>query len=216
LSDIKLKSVIYKGAVPLKIPFKKFVEAEIGGDAVLIACGLPATNKTETTEIIARLKGYEMLRTDVIRREVLKGEDIFDEKIASNMDKRTLVYDTMFSMADGLSSQGRGVILDATFVTHSLRKRAAGVAAKNRKTFIIQQTQCPQEYSLNKISKRTRENYESNALTEQAYLNNKDRFEPVDLDDLKELYPELHIMHLLVDTASDSDDEWFVIGKTER
>ncbi len=202
--------------MPVKIPFKKFVEEEIGNDAVLIACGLPATNKTESTDVIVRLKGYEMLRTDIIRREVLKNEDIFDEKIASDMDKRTLVYDMMFSMADELSSRGKGVILDATFVTQSLRKRAAGVAAENRKMFIIQQTQCPEEYSLDKISRRTRENYESNALTEQAYLNNKRRFEPVDLDDLKKLYPELHIVHLVVDTASDSDDEWFVIGKTER
>ena len=200
----------------MKIPFKEFIDKEIGNNAVLIACGLPATNKTETTEIIARLKGYQILRTDVIRREVLKDEDIFDEKVASNMDKRTLVYDMMFSLADELSSQGRGVILDATFVTQSLRKRAAGVAARNRKTFIIQQTQCPQEYSLNKISRRTRENYESNALTEQAYLNNKDKFETVDLDDLKDLFPELQIIHLLVDTASDSDDDWFVIGKAER
>ncbi len=200
----------------MKIPFKEFIDKEIGNNAVLIACGLPATNKTETTEIIARLKGYQILRTDVIRREVLKDEDIFDEKVASNMDKRTLVYDTMFSLADELSSQGRGVILDATFVTQSLRKRAAGVAARNRKTFIIQQTQCPQEYSLNKISRRTRENYESNALTEQAYLNNQDKFETVDLDDLKDLFPELQIIHLLVDTASDSDDDWFVIGKAER
>ncbi len=202
--------------MPVKIPFKQFVEEEIGNDAILIACGLPATNKTETTDVIARLKGYEMLRTDIIRREVLKNEDIFDEKIASDMDKRTLVYDTMFSIADELSSQGKGVILDATFVTQSLRKRAAGVAAENRKMFIIQQTQCPEEYSLDKISRRTRENYESNALTEQAYLNNKRRFEPVDLDDLKKLYPELHIVHLVVDTASDSDEEWFVIGKNER
>jgi len=200
----------------VKIPFKEFVENEIERDAVLIACGLPATNKTETTGIVARLKGCEMLRTDIIRREVLKNEDIFDEKIASDMDKRTLVYDTMFSMADELSSRGRGVILDATFITQALRKRAAGVAAKNGKTFIIQQTQCPREYSLNKISKRTREHYESNALTEQAYLNNRDRFEPVDLEELKKLYPELRIVHLVVDTASDSDDGWFVIRKVER
>jgi len=200
----------------MRVPFKQFVEERIEGDAVLIACGLPATNKTETTEIIARLKGCEMLRTDLIRREVLKGEDIFDEKVASDMDKRTLVYDTMFAMADDLSARGKGVILDATFITQSLRRRAAAVAAKNRKTFIIQQTQCPQEYSLDKISKRSKENYESNALTEQAYLNNRERFEPVDLDDLKERHPDLRIVHLLVETASDSDDEWFVIGEIER
>jgi len=196
--------------------FKAYIEKELENDAVLIACGLPATNKTETTEVIARIKGYEMLRTDLIRREVLKDEDIFDEKVASDMDKRKLVYDKMFSMADDLASRGKGVILDATFITQSLRKRAAGVAAKNHKTFIIQQTQCPQEYSLDKISKRTMDNYESNALTEQAYLNNKKKFEPVDLDDIKRLYPELQIIHLLVDTASDSEDEWFVIDRVVR
>jgi len=200
----------------MREPFKSFVEKEIGNDAVLIACGLPATNKTESTEVVARMKDYEMLRTDLIRRDVLKGEDIFDEKVASNMDKRSLVYDRMFSMADELASQGKGVILDATFINQSLRRRAAEVAAKNHRTFIIQQTQCPQEYSLNKISKRTRDNYESNALTKQAYLNNKEKFEPVDLDDFKRLFPGLHIIHLIVDTASDSGDDWFVIRKDTR
>ena len=197
-------------------PFKAFINREIGVDMVIIACGLPATNKTETTEVIARVKGYTMLRADIIRKEVLKGEDIFDEKMASDMDKRNLVYDTMFTKADDLASKGRGVILDATFITQSLRKRAAEVAARYDRTFVIQQTSCPQEYSLNKISKRTKENYESNALTEQAYLNNKKKFEPVDLDDLKGTYPKLKIMHLIVDTASDSEDEWFVVGKTLR
>ena len=196
--------------------FKAYIEKELENNAVLIACGLPATNKTETMEVIARLKGYEILRTDLIRREVLKDEDIFDERIASDINKRKLVYDKMFSMADDLASRGKGVILDATFISQSLRRRAARVAAKNHKPFIIQQTQCPQEYSLDKISKRTMENYESNALTEQAYLNNKKKFEPVDLDDLKRLYPELQITHLLIDTASDSENEWFVIDWVVR
>lgn len=200
----------------MREPFKTFIDREIGDDAVLIACGLPATNKTETTEIIAGLKGYEMLRTDIIRKEVLKGEDIFDEKVASNMDKRKLVYDRMFSLADELASKGQGVILDATFITQALRRRAAEVAARNSKTFIIQQTTCPQEYSLDKISRRSKENYESNALTEQAYLNNKKKFEPIDLDDFKALYPTLRIVHIIVDTASDSEDEWFVIEMITR
>jgi predicted kinase len=200
----------------MREPFKDFIAREIGDDAVLIACGLPATNKTETTEVIARIKGYAMLRTDLIRRDVLKGQDIFDEKVASDMNKRNLVYDRMFSLADELSSQGKGVILDATFIKQSLRKRAAEVAAKNNKTFIIQQTSAPEEYSLNKISKRTRDNYESNALTPDAYLNNKEKFEPVDLDELKRIYPNLSIVHLVVDTASDTEDGWFVIRKVTR
>lgn len=196
--------------------FTDFVEREIEDDAVLIACGLPATNKTETMEVIARIKGYTILRTDLIRRDVLKGEDIFDEKVASNMDKRKLVYDRMFSLADELASQGKGVILDATFISQSLRKRAAEVAARNNKTFIIQQTSAPEVYSLDKISKRTKENYESNAITPEAYYNNLEKFEPVDLDELKELFPGLSIVHLVVDTASDTEDGWYVISKTTR
>jgi predicted kinase len=185
-------------------------------DTVLIACGLPATNKTETMEVIVRLKGYELLRSDLIRLEVLKGEDIFDEKVAANMEKRTMVYDTMFSKANDLAAQGKGVIMDATFISQKLRQRAAEVAAKNNKTFIIQQTHCPEEYSLHKIAQRTRENYESNALTPQAYFNNKERFEPVDLDELKGRFPSLSLVHLVVDTASDSEDEWYVIDKITR
>ena len=53
------------------------------------------------------------------------------------------------------------------------------------------------------------------ALTEQAYLN-KNKFEDVDLDDLKELYPELQIVHLLVDTSSNSKDDWLAINSVSR
>ena len=197
----------------MKEAFIDFMKRELEPNTVLIACGLPASYKTETTEVIAELKGYRILRSDLIRREVLKNEDIFDEKVASSMKKRTLVYDEMFRMADEAAGKGEGIILDATFVTQSLRRRAAKVAANHGKTLVIQQTQCPKAMSLARISKRTKENYESNALTEQAYTNNVNKFEPVDLDDLKNLHPDLKVVHLVVDTTSNLTDEWFVIGK---
>lgn len=197
----------------MKEPFVDFMKRDLPSCAVLISCGLPASYKTETTEVIAAIKGYIVLRTDILRLEILKDEDIFDEKVASNMDKRTLVYDEMFRMAHELTNKGKGVILDATFVKQSLRRRAAEVAEKSRFPLIIQQTQCPQEVSLRRISERSKENYESNALTEQAYLNNKSKFEDVDLDELKGIYPGLSITHLLVDTTSDEVEDWLVIGK---
>jgi len=197
----------------MKEPFVEFMKKELEPNTVLIACGLPASYKTETTEVIAELKDYRILRSDLIRLEVLKNEDIFDEKVASSMQKRTLVYDEMFRLADEAAGRGEGIILDATFVTQSLRRRAAKVAADHGKTLVIQQTQCPKEVSLARISKRTKENYESNALTEQAYTNNVNKFEPVDLNDLKQRHPALKIVHLLVDTTSDLTDEWVVISK---
>ena len=199
----------------MKEPFVAFMKNKLDSKTVLIACGLPASYKTETTEVIAELKGFTILRTDMIRLEVLNDEDIFDEKVASNMNKRTLVYDQMFKLAHELAGNGEGIILDATFVTQSLRQRAAQVAAENGMKLVIQQTQCPKEVSLRRISERTKENYESNALTEQAYTNNVNKFEAVDLEALKKEYPHLKIIHFLVDTTSDFTKEWYIVGEAE-
>jgi len=201
----------------LREPFAEFINAELGSDTLLITCGLPATWKTETSEEVSKIKGYPILRSDLIRLEVLKNEDVFDAKVAGNMSKRLSVYDEMFSRADDLAEKSKnGVILDATFVTQELRRRAAEIAARHGLTFVILETSCPQEVSVERIQRRTKEKYESNALTVEAYLANKRKFEPVDLDDLKKLYPQLKIVHLTVDTCHDSPQDWYIIGMEKR
>ena len=200
----------------MKVPFRKFVETELGTDNLLITCGLPGTFKTETSEEIASLKGYPIVRTDLIRKEVLKGEDIFDEKVASNMDKRMVVYEETFRQADELLEKGDSAIIDATFVSQLLRRQAAAIANKYGKTMVILKTYCPQEVAIDRILKRTKENYESNALDEKAYLNNKKKFEEVDLDDLKTAYPDLNIVLLTVDTQKDPPEDWCIIGVIKR
>jgi predicted kinase len=205
-----------EGGNKLREPFAKYIEDELKPGFLLIACGLPGTWKTETTEEVARIKGCKLLRTDLIRLEVLKNEDVFDEKVAANMDKRTMVYDEMFRQADAALDSGSCVILDATFVTQALRRRAAEISARHHTTFVILQTDCPQEVSVRRILARTKEEYVSNALTEQAYLNNKKRFEAVNLDDLKDLYPGLNIIHLIVDTSQDPPEDWYITGAKKR
>ena len=200
----------------MREPFVEYIEKEIKPGFLLIACGLPGTWKTETTEEVARIKGCQLLRTDLIRLEVLKNEDIFDEKVAGDMNKRTQVYDEMFHQADEVLKSGNCVILDATFVTQSLRQRAAAIAAGHGKAFIILQTDCPQEVSIRRILARTKEEYVSNALTEKAYLNNKKKFEPVNLDELKKPHPGLNIIHLVVDTTEDPPEDWHITSRFSR
>ena len=157
----------------MKESFASFVKKELEPRTLLITCGLPASYKTETSEEVAKIKGYPILRSDLIRLEVLKNEDIFDAKVAGNMKKRLSVYDELFKRADEMAAKGKGgLILDATFVTQELRRQAAEIAAKNKMTFVILQTSCPQEVSIARIMRRTKEKYESNALTEEAYLAN--------------------------------------------
>ncbi|MCJ7605704.1 MAG: hypothetical protein MUO19_06695, partial [Dehalococcoidales bacterium] len=59
-------------------------------------------------------------------------------------------------------------------------------------------------------------NYVSNALTEEAYLNNQKKFEPVDLDDLKSRNPGIGIVHLVVDTAEEAPEDWYITSREER
>lgn len=201
----------------MKEPFATFVKTELGPRTLLITCGLPASYKTETSEEVSKIKGYHILRSDLIRLEVLKNEDVFDVKVAGNMNKRLSVYDEVFRRADETAGKSKnGVILDATFVTQDLRRRAAEIAAKHDLTFVILQTSCPQEVSLTRIKRRTKEKYESNALTEEAYLANKSKFEPVDIDDLKKRYPQLKVMHLTVDTCHDNSNDWYIVGIEKR
>ena len=201
----------------MREPFVEFVKTELGPRILLITCGLPGTWKTETSEEISKIKGSPILRSDLIRLEVLKNEDVFDKKVASNMSKRLFVYDELFRRADDLVQKSkRGVILDATFVTQELRRRAAEIAARHSVAFVILQTHCSEKASLARIAKRTKEDYESNALTPEAYYNNKKKFEPVDLGDLKKSFPQLRIVHLTVDTEHDAPEDWFIIGMEKR
>lgn len=210
------RSTAGQGGDKVREPFARFVENELGPGTLLITCGLPGTWKTETSEEISSLKGYPMLRSDIVRLDVLKGEDVFDEKVASSMDKRMMVYDETFRRADKALEEGDSVIIDATFVTQALRRRAAEIAAKHNRTFVVLQTSCPREVSIARILRRTKEDYESNALTEQAYINNEKKFEKVDLDDLKQAGPTIDIIHLTVDTQSDPPEDWYVIGMEKR
>ena len=201
----------------LREPFAPFVKAQLKPNTLLITCGLPGTWKTETSEEISKIKGYPILRSDLIRLEVLKNENIFDEKVAADMGKRLSVYDELFRRADELAQKSKnGLILDATFVSQELRRRAAEIAAKHNMTFVILETHCSEKASLTRIQRRTKDKYESNALTPEAYYNNKKKFEPVDLDDLKKGFPKLQVVHLIVDTEYDAPEKWFITGMEKR
>ena len=191
--------------------FSEVIASEIPKNCVLISVGLPGSWKSPVTEEIARLKGFQILRSDIIRLEILKGEDIFDNKVASDPDKRKRVYEEMFRQAENtLKTSQDGLILDATFFTQELRSRAAQLAEKAERAFVIAECACTEEKSIERILKRTKENYESNALTKEAYLNNKALFQPIDLSDLKKRFKTVPMIYLMIDTEYDNPTDWKV------
>jgi predicted kinase len=191
--------------------FVEVIQSEIPEDSVLISAGLPGSYKSPVMEEIAKLKEFQILRSDMIRLEVLKGEDIFDNKVASNPENRRKVYDEMFRQgAEILKTSTKGLILDATFFTQELRSKAAELAQKANRTFVIAECVCTEEKSIERILKRTEENYESNALTREAYLNNKALFQPVDIKDLKKRFKSVRMIHLTINTEHDILPDWTI------
>jgi predicted kinase len=189
--------------------FLEVIESEVPKDCVMISVGLPGSWKSPVTEEISKMKGLQILRSDMIRLEVLKDQDIFDNQVASDPNNRKRVYEEMFRRAESaLKTDPRGLILDATFFTQELRSRAAELAAEAKRTFVIAECVCSEERSIQRISKRTKENYESNALTKEAYLNNKTLFQPVDIEGLKKKFRNLSIIHLTIDTEYDTLPDW--------
>ena len=196
--------------------FVEAIKSEIPEGSLLISVGLPGSWKSPVTEEIAKKKGFQILRSDIIRLEVLKGLDVFDNKVASNPENRQKVYDEMFRQAaEALKTSKQGLILDATFFTQDLRSRAAELAQKANRTFVIAECVCTEEKSIERILKRTKENYESNALTREAYLNNKALFQPVDIQGLKRNFKKVLMVHLTIDTESNSLPDW-KIRKIEK
>lgn len=196
--------------------FSEVIESEIPKDSLLISVGLPGSWKSPVTEEIARLRGFQILRSDIIRLETLKGEDIFDNKVASDPNRRIKVYEEMFRQAENaLKTIQEGLILDATFFTQELRARAAELAEKTHRTFVIAECVCTEEKSIERILKRTKENYESNALTKEAYLNNKALFQSIDTVDLKKKFKTLPIIYLTIDTEYNTPVDW-KIRKIEK
>jgi len=196
--------------------FSEVIRSEVPEGCLLISVGLPGSWKSPVTEGIAKLKGFQILRSDMVRLEILKGEDIFDNKVASDPNRRRKVYEEMFRRAeDTLKTAKSGLILDATFFTQELRSRAAELAEKGKRPFVIAECVCTEEKSIERILKRTKENYESNALTREAYLNNKALFQPIDIRDFKKKFTTLSIIHLTIDTESDTPPDW-KIRKIEK
>jgi predicted kinase len=189
--------------------FSEVIEKEVPKNCVLISVGLPGSWKSPVTEEIARMKGFQILRSDMIRLEVLEGEDIFDNSVASDPYRRKRVYEEIFRRAEqALETEKGGLILDATFFTQELRSKAAELAHRSNRTFVIAECVCTEERSMERILKRTKEDYESNVLTREAYLNNRALFQPVDIGEIKRKFGTLAIVHLTIDTESDMPPGW--------
>ncbi len=136
---------------------------------LIVVCGLPGTGKTTIAKALSQQIGAVLLRTDVIRKEMLR-ENSYTEK------ERGAVYESMFAAADEKLRNGENCVLDGTFYRKSLRDCAKRVADNNKAGFHI--VECVLHEDAIKARISTRKNDESEADF-KVYHAVKKSFEPI-------------------------------------
>lgn len=88
---------------------------------LVVVCGLPGVGKTTVAEYAVELLDAELLRTDVVRKELFPDPDYTDAE-------QTAVYDELLSRARSRLAGDDPVVLDGTFHACEYRERALDVA----------------------------------------------------------------------------------------
>ncbi|UIO99573.1 AAA family ATPase [Halobaculum sp. CBA1158] len=137
---------------------------------LVTVCGLPGAGKTTVAEAAAERLDADLLRTDVVRKELFS-----DPEYTSTESRRT--YEELLARADDALAAGHAVVLDGTFRRASRRNRAREVADRNGVPFDLLRVACEERVAKERL--REREGDASDADV-RVYDLLREEFEPVD------------------------------------
>ena len=94
-----------------------FSELETPGrrPALVLVSGLPGTGKSTLARSLAEIANFEVIRSDVIRKEIYTTESSEQTGCLYTSDRTQRIYDECLERARRLLQAGKRVIIDATF-----------------------------------------------------------------------------------------------------
>ncbi|MFQ6088111.1 MAG: cytidine deaminase [Candidatus Methanofastidiosia archaeon] len=148
---------------------------------LIVLSGLPGTGKSTLAQRLSENLDAQILRTDVIRRELIGKSKYFEFKERDKLytkEEMELAYYGMFLVASHLLKASKNVILDATFYKKSLRDRAREVGkTTNSKTYILEVI-CPEKVVEERMRKRFKDKRNASTASFEIYERMKGIFEP--------------------------------------
>ncbi|MEM7815654.1 MAG: AAA family ATPase [Candidatus Aenigmatarchaeota archaeon] len=115
---------------------------------LILVCGLPGTGKSFVAKEIAKnLPKTALLRTDVVRKNLLKKPNYTEEE-------KKLIYDSLLSEAGKFLSINKNCVLDATFYKRGYREAAKRLASENGTQLLLIECVCPESLVLKRLKKR--------------------------------------------------------------
>jgi len=139
---------------------------------LVLICGLPATGKSTIANHLAKKIGAMILRTDIIRKELLPAPKYSDKE-------KELVYNVTFLIAKYLLKAKRNVIIDGTFYKRALRKRIYKIATYTRSRLEIVECISPEDVIKRRMARRGKRKHFPSDADYQVYKLIKEQFEPI-------------------------------------
>lgn len=117
---------------------------------LVLVGGAPGAGKSTVAAAVARAAGWELLRSDVVRKE---------PGAAPSYDRaaRDRVYAELLSRAGGLLGQGRSVVLDATWSRPAWRRWARSVARRGAARAVELCCRAPDAVRVERAGRRDRD-----------------------------------------------------------
>jgi hypothetical protein len=136
-------SVVDAGAEPTDAEGEPDTEA----GALAVVCGLPGVGKSTVAERVAAHLDAEVLRTDVIRKELFEDPAYTDAETEA-------VYAELIDRARELVADGRAVVLDATFADARFRADVREMGERAAASFDLVEVECDRSVVKRRIERR--------------------------------------------------------------
>ncbi|MGB5218584.1 MAG: AAA family ATPase [Smithella sp.] len=172
--------------------------ARLDKPVLILTAGLMGSGKSYQARILAGLLGANIIRTDVIRKEIFalqpsdKRYEDFGKGIYSD-DVSRLVYQKIFELAGQKIKEGKSVIIDASFKKREERQSALHLAETLGVQFYILECFCPDGITRQRLERRMLNNDNVSDGRWELFQQQKN-----DFDVIKE-FPEN--CHLKIDTS---------------
>lgn len=131
-------------------------------ETLAVVCGLPGVGKTTVAETVADRVDGRLIRTDVVRKEILTDPDYTEEEFR-------MVYDELFDRARETVEGGRSVVLDGTFQDDRRRTRAAELSATLDAEFRLVKVECAERVVRDRIESREGDASDADFEVHRAY-----------------------------------------------
>ncbi len=176
--------------------------AHLEKPALIITVGLMGTGKTVLAEALARRLGAEIIRSDVLRKEMLhlapasRQHDAFGQGIYTEEISRQ-IYREALQRASALIRGGKTVIIDASYKKRRERKAVRDQAWRLGANFFVLECLCPEEIVKVRLRERQEDKGEASDGRWELF-----RAQKADFDEVTEFTAE---NHLPLDTTADPE-----------